>query len=180
MLEKLCNEDIVLERLKQSDSESVYQAVISSRAEISPWLSWLNSRYNQKACDDFIKLQIINWDTDTEYTYAIKNSSNEILGMIGLHIFDLQNDVASIGYWMNTKFTGKGYCTQALKLLVNNAMLPLNLIRIEVIVATTNFASQKVVLKAGGVFEAELKNRIRLNGKAINANMYCFTPFPQA
>lgn len=176
MFEKLCSREFTLERLKETDSESVYKAVIASRAEISPWLSWLNSRYDQKACDDFIRLQIVNWNNDLEYTYAIKNTSNEILGMIGLHIFDPQNDVASIGYWMNTKFTGKGICTQALKLMVKNALLPLNLIRIEVIVAINNIASQKVVLKAGGFFEAVLKNRIRISGNTINANMYCFTP----
>ena len=176
MLEKLCNQDINLERVKVDDSEAIYHAILSSKAEISPWLNWLDSSYDQKSCDDFIGLQIINWNTDVEYTYTIKNKSNEILGMIGLHIFDSQNNVASIGYWMNTKFTSKGLCTKALKLLVTNALLPLNLIRIEVIVAISNISSQKVAIKSGGVFEAVLKNRIRINGCAVDANLYAFTP----
>jgi len=176
MLEMLSNGHFSLERLKESDSNAVYEAVLSSKLEISPWLSWLTPKYNQQECNEFIRLQINNWDSDIEYTYAIKNNSNEILGLIGLHVFDPLNDVASIGYWMNTKFTKQGICTDAVKLLVKNALLPLNLIRIEVIVATTNKASQKVAIKAGGVFESELKNRIRLNGQAINAYLYCFIP----
>jgi len=91
-----------------------------------------------------------------------------------LHVYDTQNDVASIGYWVNTPQTGKGFCTQAVRLLVENTMKALNLIRIEIIVAVDNIASQKVAEKAGAQFEAVLKNRIRLRGLAVDANMFAF------
>ena len=175
MLEKLTDNNVILERLKQSDSKAVYQAVLESFAEISPWLSWLNASYSQESCDEFIQLQIQNWQNNIEYTYAIKNLTGEIMGMIDLYLFDTQNDVACVGYWMNTKFIGRGLCTQALKLIIKNALVPLNLIRIELLVGTNNHASQRVVTKAGGIFEAVLKNRLRLNGLAVDANMYSFT-----
>ncbi len=176
MLEKLPGKNLVLERLKDSDSESIYQAVVSSKKEISPWLNWLDSSYNKQSCDDFIRLQKINWESNLEYTYSIKDPSNQIMGMIGLHIFDLQNDVASIGYWMNTEYTGKGLCTEALMLLVENSLIPLNLIRIELVIAISNIASQKVARKAGATYEAEIKNRLRLNGSPISAQIYSFCP----
>lgn len=175
MIEKLENIDLMLTRYSQSDSEALFQAIQSSALEISPWLSWLTPAYDLKAAEDFIDIQINNWDEDLEYTYAIKNHQGHFLGTIGLHVYDTQNDVASIGYWMNTKHTSKGYCTQAVKLLVKTAMKVLNLIRIEIIVAVDNIASQKVAEKSGAQFEAVLKNRIRLRGKAIDAKMYAFT-----
>ena len=174
MLEKLASKNLILERLKESDSDSIYQAVISSKKEISPWLNWLDASYNKKSCDDFIRLQRVNWESNLEFTYAIKSHSNNIMGMIGIHIYDVQNDVASIGYWMNTQYTGKGICTEALKLLVENSLLPLNLIRIELVIAISNYASQKVARKAGAIYEAELKNRIRLNGMPVNAQIFSF------
>ncbi|MFK8012880.1 MAG: GNAT family N-acetyltransferase [Marinicellaceae bacterium] len=175
MIEKLSNNSLSLERIKLRNLDHIYDAILSSRREISPWLNWLTSHYSKHDCLDFIKLQIKNWDSNLEYTYVIKNNSGVITGLIGLHIFDPQNDVASIGYWIKTEFTGQRICTEALKLLVKNAMVPLNLIRIELIVAISNKASQKVALNAGAELEASLKNRIRLNGIATDANVYCFT-----
>lgn len=175
MIEKITEDKIILERLKLIDSESIYQAIIDSRTEISPWLNWLHSGYSLNECQSFIRIQINNWESDAEYTFVIKNKSNEVLGLMSLHVYDSQNSVASIGYWINTEFTNKGVCTKALKLLILNAFNLLNLNRIEVIVATTNLASQKVVLKAGGAFESVQKNRIKLQGEAVDAHMYYFT-----
>jgi ribosomal-protein-serine acetyltransferase len=175
MQEKLFNHDIKLERLKVSDSKELYQAIKSSYSEISLWLDWLTPTYTISSAEDFIYLQINNWTNELEYTFAIRNNTGDFLGVISLHLFDKQNDVASIGYWMNSDFTGKGYCTQALKLIVANALKTLDLIRIEVIVANENRASQKVAEKAGTQFESLQKNRLRIKGLPIDAKMYVFT-----
>ncbi len=175
MFEKLSSNSIILERFKLSDSELIFKALIESRREISPWLSWLTPNYNLQSAEKFINLQLNNWNENIEFTYTIKNQQAKLLGVIGLHLFDTQNDVANIGYWMNSKHTGQGYCTEALKLLVENSLKPLNLIRIEVIVAVQNIASQKVAENAGAKFEAILRNRIRPNGIATDAKMYAFT-----
>lgn len=174
MLTRLENNDLVLERYTKNDSQALYQAIKASAKEISPWLSWLTPKYDLKAAEDFIVMQINNWDEDLEYTFSIKNTQGELLGTIGLHVYDTQNDVASIGYWMNTSHTSKGYCTQAVKLLVENAFKHLNLIRIEIIVAVENHASQRVAEKSGAQFEAVLKNRILLKGMPVDAKMYAF------
>ena len=175
MIPKFGNNSLVLERFKVSDSEDILNALIFSYQEIAPWLNWLTPEYNLKSAEDFVYLQIDSWNKNIEYTFTIRNHSGHLLGVIGLHCFDKQNDVAMIGYWMNSKFTGNGYCTQALKLLVENSLAPLDLIRIEVMVALENKASQKVAENAGATFEAVLKNRVRLNGIAIDAKMYAFT-----
>ena len=175
MREKIFNQDIKLERLKTSDSKELYKAIKCSYSEISKWLDWLAPVYTMKSAEDFIYLQMSNWINELEYTFAIKNHSDEFLGVISLHLFDKQNDVASIGYWMNSKHTSKGYCTQALKLLVANTFKPLGLIRIEVIVAKENLASQKVAENAGAHFETLQTNRLRIKGQPNDARMYIFT-----
>lgn len=175
MNEKLVNQDIRLERFKVTDSMALYQAIKNSYNEISTWLNWLTPAYNQSSAEGFVHLQIKNWINDLEYAFTIKNHSGDLLGVISLHLFDKQNDVASIGYWMNSEFTGKGYCTQALKLLVTNTLNQLNLIRIEIIVASENIASQKVAEKAGAQFESMQKNRLRIKGLPVDAKMYVFT-----
>ncbi|MCF6289092.1 MAG: GNAT family N-acetyltransferase [Proteobacteria bacterium] len=174
MIEKFNNERLSLARLQKSDVVDMYHALKNSIPEISPWLSWLTPQYDLNSADGFVKLQINNWHKDIEYTFAIRDTQGEYIGNISLHMFDSVNDVASIGYWVDTQKAGNGYCTQALKLLVANTLTQLNLIRIEVIVAVENIASQKVALNAGSTFEAILKNRIRLHNKAVDAKVYAF------
>ncbi len=174
MIAKIANDTIVLEKFKHQDAVLIYDAVMASKKEIAPWLSWLNTNYNLKSAQSFIAMQLENWQENIEYAYTIKNKKGELLGVIALHLYDKQNDVASVGYWMNTQQTNKGYCTQALKLLVAHMLKPLNLLRIEVIVAVENIASQKVAEHAGAQFEARLKNRIRLKGLAVDAHIYAF------
>lgn len=175
MREKIFNQDIKLDRLKVTDSKELYQSIKSSYSDISLWLDWLTPTYTLKSAEDFIYLQMSNWTNELEYTFAIRNNAGDLLGVISLHIYDKQNDVASIGYWMNSDFTGKGYCTQALKLLIASTLKPLDLIRVEVIVAKENVASQKVAENAGAQFESFQINRLRIKGHPIDARMYVFT-----
>ena len=171
MQELLSNNSIVLKRYSLQDSDDLLLSIKQSYNEIAPWMSWLTQSYDLKAAQEFINIQINNWDDDLEYTYAIRNHQGDFLGTIGIHLYDKLNGVASIGYWMSTQHCCKGYCTQAVKLLAKNTLKQLNLIRIEIIVATQNKASQRVAIKSGAKFEAILKNRIKLHGKAIDANM---------
>jgi RimJ/RimL family protein N-acetyltransferase len=172
MISRIASQRIILQRCRQEHVHVVYHAIKNSYAEIEPWLGWLTPAYNENSAQEFINLQINNWNNGIEYTYIIKNKTDDLLGIIGLHLYDVLNDVASIGYWMNSKYTGMGYCTEAVKLLVEHVLKPLNLIRIEIIVASNNIASQKVALKSGAQFEGLLRNRIRIRGVAEDANMY--------
>ena len=174
MHKQLANENLVLQRYVLEDAEDLLSAIKQSYNEISPWMSWLTPSYDLNAAKEFISIQINNWDDDLEYTYAIRSLQGVFLGTIGIHLYDKLNGVASIGYWMSTKHCCKGYCTQAVKLLAKNTLKQLNLIRIEIIVATQNKGSQRVAIKSGAKFEAVLKNRIKLHGKAIDANMNAF------
>lgn len=171
MRELLSNKQIVLKRYSLQDASDLLLAIKQSYREISPWMSWLTPYYDLKAANEFIIFQTNNWDDNLEYTFSIRDHQGNFLGTIGIHLYDQLNGVASIGYWMNTPHCNNGYCTQAVKLLAKNAFKELNLIRIEIIVATQNAASQRVANKSGAKFEAILKNRIRLHGKAIEANM---------
>ena len=175
MQEKLQNERIVLQRFKFGDEQLIYQAIKNSYNEISPWLDWLTPHYSIKNAGDFVRFQVQNWNEDVEYTYTIRNRNNDFIGVIGLHVFDNNNDVASIGYWVDSRYTRKGFCSDAVQLLVQNAIPQLNLIRVEIIVALNNHASQRVAEKAGACFEAILKNRIRIRGLPVDAKVFAFT-----
>lgn len=175
MLEKLKGQRVELVKIDIKDAESIFQAVKKSYHEISPWASWLHINYGLDDAQKFVELQIKNWQNNEEFSYAVKDSKGNLLGVISLHVFDGENGVANIGYWMSSDYTCRGYCTEAVTLLVSNAMVQLNLIRIELIAGVNNIASQKVAEKSGAQFEAILKKRIRPNGISADARLYAFT-----
>ncbi len=175
MIETLTGQRIVLTKVMSSDAKAIFQALQNSYHEISPWASWLHSNYVYDDAESFVDLQMKNWQNNEEFTYAIKDFDGNLLGIISLHVFDRENGVANIGYWMNSQYTCRGYCTDAVTVLFHNAMIPLNLIRIEIIAGVNNIASQKVAENSGAHFEAVLKKRIRPNGIAADARLYAFT-----
>jgi len=174
MFEPLIGDRIVLAKYKRQDSLSIYQAINNSVTEISPWATWLSANYSLKSTEDFVALQMANWAANIEFSFTIKDFDRSLLGVISLHVFDPANNVANIGYWIDSQYTRKGYCTEAVQLLMENAFKQLNLIRIELIAGVNNIASQRVAEKAGAQFEGILKNRIRPNGIASDARLYAF------
>jgi RimJ/RimL family protein N-acetyltransferase len=175
-MDQIENERITLSKYSLLDVVPIYQAIKNSYNEIAPWVSWLHSGYNQKDVEEFVNIQILNWNNNEEFSFTIKDKEYNVLGVINLHIFDQNNNVASIGYWMDTQFCRNGICTQALKLLVDNSFKYLNLNRIEVIVAVSNLASQRVAEKAGAEMESIQKKRVNPNGFPQDAKMYVFFP----
>ena len=174
MLEPLSTDRIILTKFKEADSPPIYQAITHSATDISPWVTWLSPHYDLKKAEDFVAIQIKNWQDNTEFSFVINDLNNHLLGVISLYVFHTANDVANIGYWMNSAYTRKGYCTEAVKLLAVNALKQLNLIRIELVVGVDNIASQKVAEKSGAHYEGVLKNRIRYNGTVTDAKLYAF------
>ena len=94
---------------------------------------------------------------------------DEFAGMIGLV---MQNDVykhsAEIGYWIGSKFHGKGITTEAVRLVCDHAFDKLKLTRLFASVYESNYASQKVLLKNHFEIEGIRKNAVMKNGVMMN------------
>ena len=98
---------------------------------------------------------------------------DEAIGGIGL-IFkdDIYHKNAEIGYWLSEDFWNQGITTEAIITLSKYAFSNLEIIRIYAGIFETNKASAKVLLKAGFVHEATLKNALIKNGQILNEHIY--------
>src|SRR3990172_4536404 len=84
---------------------------------------------------------------------------------------------ANLGYWVRTSRTKQGVATAATLLLARFGFDELKLNRIEIVVATGNYASQRVAEKAGATREGVLRNRLILKGKpVVDAVMFSLIP----
>ena len=77
-----------------------------------------------------------------------------------------------IGYSLVPSERGKGYCTEAVRIMVDYLFLSRNLMRIQACTDTRNLASQKVLEKAGFKKEGTMRKYLFLRGELRDACMY--------
>jgi len=90
---------------------------------------------------------------------VVENSSNEMVGLIGLHDIDWYSRNAEIGYWIWKEYWGKGYATEAVKLVLKYAFEYLNLNKVSGRVCEPNKASQRVLEKNGFKLVGKLRKQ---------------------
>jgi RimJ/RimL family protein N-acetyltransferase len=87
-----------------------------------------------------------------------------------------QNDVyrinAEIGYWIGEPYWGKGYATDAVRLLLKFAFDELGLLRVYANIYEYNIGSMKVLEKVGFEKEAIIKSSVIKEGKVIDEYLY--------
>src|ERR1041385_6489097 len=84
--------------------------------------------------------------------------NGELVGAIGIHPKeDIERKNAELGYWLAEKYWGKGIMTNAIKQMVEYGFKNFDVDRIFARPFGTNIASQKVLEKAGFIFEGKFE-----------------------
>jgi RimJ/RimL family protein N-acetyltransferase len=99
--------------------------------------------------------------------------NGKVIGNIGIHP---QNDVnrlnAELGYFIGKEYWGKGYASEAIKLMVEYGFRNFPIERIFARPFGSNLASQRVLEKAGFVLEARINGILIKNGKIEDELIY--------
>lgn len=163
---------IHIRRYQPGDVEAVYEAVIESKAELSPWMQWCHAAYSRQDTIAWVDSRADAWESNREWSYVVLNSDGRLLGACGIHRFDVLNGVAEVGYWVRSSATGQGIATAATRRLCQWAFDETELRRLEILTSVENLASQKVAEKAGAVREGVLRQRLLLHGRRHDCALY--------
>ena len=79
---------------------------------------------------------------------------------------------AEIGYWIGEPYWGKGYATEAVRLLIKFAFEELDLLRIYAKIYEYNIGSMKVLGKTGFEKEAIIKSSVIKEGQIVDEHLY--------
>jgi RimJ/RimL family protein N-acetyltransferase len=82
----------------------------------------------------------------------------------------------NLGYWIRTSRIREGAATEAIRLLAQFGFSTLQLVRIEIVVAAGNLASQKAAEKAGAMREGLLANRLIHREEIRDAYLFSLVP----
>lgn len=167
--------DIRIRRYELDDAASVVEAVWESLTDLQPWMPWCHSEYSIVDSRSWLEMQVPAFDAGAAFEFAIVSTGGDYLGGCGLNQIDKNNNRANLGYWVRSTATRRGVATAAVRLLHEWAFRNTDLVRLEIVVATDNAASQRVADKSGAVREGILRRRVLLHGVAHDATMFAFT-----
>lgn len=101
--------------------------------------------------------------------FIIEKKDGTKIGFIGTHFFA---EMLEIGYALIPTERSHGYCTEAVKIMVDYLFLSKNIVRIQAAAHSENKASQKVLEKAGFQREGTERKGIFVYGKWADLYIY--------
>lgn len=130
---------------------------------VSKWLLVVPYPYKLKDAKDWVKKK--KDKESVRFNIELKKEK-KIIGGIDIHHIDERQKTATVGYWLNTKYHGQGYGSEALKAILDLAFSKLKLRRLEAEVFEGNEPSSYLLEKFG--FQKEGLRRKSCVCKATN------------
>ncbi|MCM2989907.1 GNAT family N-acetyltransferase [Bacillus safensis] len=141
------------------DGKIVNQAIRDSFSELKAWLPFAQKLPTVEETEINLINAHINFLKRESFRFLIfDKNSNHFIGVTSLQRIDWTIPKCEIGYWVNTKFSGNGYMTEAVKKLTNFGLKDIKFRRIEIRCESTNLKSRAIPEKLGFVFEGTLRN----------------------
>ena len=170
-------------KAKFLEGKNIYLSPLSKEDDVGDYTQWLNDQETtfwmycgkfpssaqalRKYIDDYNKCK----DGILLGIFARKTAAH--IGNITLHKIDSKNRCAEIGILIGDKKSrGKGYATQALKLVVEHAFYKLNLRRLFANIVENNKASIKIFEKTGFKKEGTLREHFYNGDKYYDCYFY--------
>jgi ribosomal-protein-serine acetyltransferase len=167
---------ISLVPVEASQTNGLYEAIVESRDEIAPWMEWMHPEYSIADTEQWVAHCQKAWEVDSMFAFTIfENLTGQTLGGCSILNRPVHRN-GMIGYWIRTSRAKQGFATEATGLLAQFGFAQLGLIRIEIIAASGNTASQRVAEKVGALREGLLRNRLCIRGKALDAYVFSLIP----
>ncbi len=162
-----------LRPVTESDAVGVYAAVDQSRADLSRWMGWCTPDYGPGQAAEFARAAADGWGHDG-WSFVIVADDGTVLGSCGLNNVNHENRFCNLGYWVHSRWQGRGIATAATRVLARFGLARTSMQRLEVVVATTNHASLVVARRSGAVREGVLRSRLWIHDVAHDAVMHAF------
>jgi ribosomal-protein-serine acetyltransferase len=166
------NAGITLRPYALTDALDLWHAVHESLNDLMPWMPWCHPNYSFDESHTWLDAQVREFRARTAFEFAIISPDGRYLGACGVNQIGTVNRRANIGYWVRSSAAGRGVATAAVQLAYQWAMENTNLIRLEILIAVGNRASQRVAEKVGAVREGVLRQRLLLHDEAHDAVMF--------
>jgi len=156
---RYCDDDDMLNywisdpKIQAMYSEPVY----STKAEVRTLLDKYISAYQK---EDYYRWAIV------------KKGENVCIGQLAIFLVDSKNHFCEIEYCIGSRFQRKGYCSEAVKAVIDYTFCNINIHKIQVCHKENNAASKGVIQKVGFTYEGTLRDYFYVDGKYVSRLYY--------
>jgi ribosomal-protein-serine acetyltransferase len=171
VFEKQIGEIAILRLLNERDAPAIFEVVDRERDHLRPWLPWVNSTTKVEHTRQFIRSSRAQFAANDGLAAGIW-CQEEFAGTVGTHKINWPYRKVEIGYWIASKFQGRGVITEACRALIDHAFQVWELHRVEIHCATVNEKSRRVAERLGFRLEAVLREAALAGGEYADANVY--------
>ncbi|HEY2951375.1 MAG TPA: GNAT family N-acetyltransferase [Verrucomicrobiae bacterium] len=160
--EQLVTERLLLRPPRAGDGAELNRAVRESRPALRPWMPWAQKPSTVETSEVFCREAGANFAARKDLALLLWLKDKPVLvGGSGLHRMDWTVPKFEIGYWIRTRFTGKGYATEAVRAITKFARQTLKARRLEIRMDTRNRPSWRLAERLGFVLEGILRRDAR-------------------
>ncbi len=159
--------NIALSSLVLSHAPALLLAVDKNREHLSIFLPWVNQMQTVEDFTNYIQFCNELSAQQKEVSFIIF-FNGELVGRIGLHYINHQNKSGAIGYWLTKDAEGKGIITQSCIALINLGFKDLQLQRIELKAAISNYKSLAIPQRLGFTKEGILRQAEFVNNEFLD------------
>lgn len=167
--EQFETERLVIRAPRPGDGEAVYNAIMASLEELKPWMPFAHMKQTVQDVESNIREAHINFLSRKDLRLLVfLKETDELVASSGLHRIDWSIRKFEIGYWIDTRFSGKGYMTEAVQAIEDFAFQELKARRVEIRCDSRNERSRAVAERLGFTLEGILKNEdVSVDGKEL-------------
>ena len=170
---------LTLRPYELSDASKVAESVMHTLPQLMEWLPWAKGYTEtdplEKARES---IEMFNGQTERgeKYPLAVFLNDGPFIGSSGFWPHD-EPGVFEIGYWLDTRFTGKGLMTHAVEAQTRYLFEKRGARLVEVRCHASNSSSMKVALNAGfKMNREEVRDNIHINGEVAITKVFVHTP----
>ena len=128
-------------------------------------IGWFKTLFNHS------KQELTEKSGATHLVIYLSLQPETILGGISFSKID-KDDFCEIGFWIYPEHQRKGYCTEAIHILLDYLFLNWGLHRIQCLTHPKNIPTQKMLEKIGFMKEGVLRKYFFMNGEWVDLAMY--------
>ena len=165
--QKLSGQNIFIRLLNVDDAEDSLQLQVENKEFFENYsMERSPDFYTLESTRKRLQLMAENAKQDLDYLFGIFTNEDQLIGTINLFAV-MRGSIQSafVGYFLDQRHNGKGYTTEAVKLIVKYAFEELKLHRVEAGVMPHNIGSIRVLEKAGFEKEGIARKNVKINGK---------------
>ncbi|WEK56016.1 MAG: GNAT family N-acetyltransferase [Candidatus Cohnella colombiensis] len=144
---------------RPGDGEAVFESIQASLNELKQWMPFAHEEQTVEKVEANLRNAHAQFHTREDLRLLLfRKADNVYIGSSGLHRMNWEVRKFEIGYWIDTRYSGQGYMTEAVEGISDFAFKVLHARRVEIRCDTLNMKSKAIPERLGFALEGTFHN----------------------